>query len=101
MSLNPTSFDRKLYLVCYDIVHNRRRNRVAKVLSGYGMRVQKSVFECFLNEARLKTLRQRLKKEIKESEDQIRIYNLGAVIEADVEYLGIKILHRYRSVVVV
>ncbi|MEM9506016.1 MAG: CRISPR-associated endonuclease Cas2, partial [Cyanobacteria bacterium P01_E01_bin.43] len=27
------------YLVCYDIVLTRRRNRVAHLLEGYGMRV--------------------------------------------------------------
>lgn len=101
MPSRPPSFDRRLYLICYDIVDNRRRNRVAKVLTGYGMRVQKSVFECFLNEPRLKALRQRLKKEIKAAEDQIRIYDLGMVTEAPVECLGVEVVHRYQSVLVV
>lgn len=38
----------RLYLICYDIVADSRRNRVAKLLLRYGLRVQKSVFECVL-----------------------------------------------------
>ena len=36
------------YAVAYDITDDRERGRVDKVLRGYGMRVQKSVFECRL-----------------------------------------------------
>lgn len=32
------------YLICYDIVLDKRRNKVAQMLEGYGLRVQKSVF---------------------------------------------------------
>ncbi|WP_242637608.1 CRISPR-associated endonuclease Cas2 [Desulfobacter hydrogenophilus] len=34
------------FLVCFDIVDNRFRYRVVKILKGYGTRVQKSAFEC-------------------------------------------------------
>ena len=34
------------FLVCFDIVDNGTRYRAVKVLKGYGVRVQKSVFEC-------------------------------------------------------
>jgi CRISPR-associated protein Cas2 len=34
------------YLITYDIADDRRREDVATVLSGYGPRVQLSVFEC-------------------------------------------------------
>jgi CRISPR-associated protein Cas2 len=44
------------YLVCYDIVSDRRRNKVAKLLEAYGLRVQKSVFECVLDENQYTTL---------------------------------------------
>lgn len=36
------------YAVCYDITDDRERARVDKTLKGYGLRVQKSVFECHL-----------------------------------------------------
>lgn len=34
------------YVVVYDISNNRERSRASKILAGYGVRVQKSVFEC-------------------------------------------------------
>ncbi|HHP7244558.1 MAG TPA: CRISPR-associated endonuclease Cas2, partial [Elainellaceae cyanobacterium] len=37
-----------LVLVVYDIANNRRRQKLSKLLEGYGRRVQESVFECFL-----------------------------------------------------
>lgn len=39
------------YAVCYDITDDRERGRVDKILKGYGVRVQKSVFECYLTRA--------------------------------------------------
>ncbi len=37
------------YLIVYDITNNKERAGVSKVLSGYGQRVQESVFECRLS----------------------------------------------------
>lgn len=37
------------YLIVYDITSDKERARVNKILIGYGIRVQKSVFECKLN----------------------------------------------------
>ena len=36
------------YLVCYDVTDDRERNRVAKVVEAFGLRIQFSVFECRL-----------------------------------------------------
>jgi CRISPR-associated protein Cas2 len=65
------------YLVCYDIVNNRRRTKVSNLLQGYGLRVQKSVFECVLSPDQYKTLQKRLHKLIREQEDQIRFYPMS------------------------
>ena len=35
-----------LWLVCYDVRHDKRRNRLAKLLEQRCERVQYSVFEC-------------------------------------------------------
>jgi len=48
------------YLVCYDVTEDRERNRVAKVVEGYGLRIQFSVFECRLSRSALAELRRRL-----------------------------------------
>ena len=37
-------------VVAYDIIDDKRRNRVAKTMEDYGTRVQYSVFECVLEE---------------------------------------------------
>ena len=42
--------DRQFILIIYDIVDNKRRTKFAKLLEGYGKRVQKSAFEAMLSE---------------------------------------------------
>lgn len=46
----------KEYVVVYDISSDRERTKVDKVLKNYGFRIQKSVFECKLNESLKKKL---------------------------------------------
>lgn len=41
--------NKKLILVIYDIVDNKRRRKMVKFLEKYGLRVQKSAFEMILN----------------------------------------------------
>lgn len=65
-----------MLLVCYDISDDRRRYRVDKVLSGYGVRVQKSVFECYLGQVERRELEQELRQLIVDEEDSIRLYSL-------------------------
>ena len=65
------------YLVCYDIVNDRRRTKVSNFLQGYGLRVQKSVFECVLSPDQYKTVQKRRHKLIKEQEEQIRFYPMS------------------------
>ncbi|MGH3342756.1 MAG: CRISPR-associated endonuclease Cas2 [Carbonactinosporaceae bacterium] len=65
------------YLIAYDIADDRRRDDVATVLSGYGPRVQLSVFECDLRSRReAALLRTRLRALIDPAEDQVRMYPL-------------------------
>lgn len=44
------------WLVTYDISDNRRRNRLHKILSGYGQPLQKSVFLCQLSARKLRKM---------------------------------------------
>jgi CRISPR-associated protein Cas2 len=62
------------YLVAYDIPDDKRRKKIADILTGYGSRVQYSVFECVLNVKQYKELKTRLKKVFKEEEDNLRFY---------------------------
>lgn len=45
-----------LYLVVYDISIDKERNKIDKLLHGYGFRVQKSVYECRLSRTLKKQL---------------------------------------------
>lgn len=80
----------KLYLICFDIVDDRIRNKVAKVLEGYGDRVQKSVFECVLSKAQLKKLKGRVGKLINDDEDSVHFYRLCSRCVDEFESLGLE-----------
>ncbi|MGQ9546583.1 MAG: CRISPR-associated endonuclease Cas2 [Dehalococcoidia bacterium] len=64
-------------VVCYDIPDDRRRNRVGKILEGFGTRVQRSVFECDLQQKHILKLKEKLTKVVK-GDDSLRYYYLCA-----------------------
>ncbi|RUT03860.1 hypothetical protein DSM106972_047740 [Dulcicalothrix desertica PCC 7102] len=78
------------YLICYDIVSDTRRNKVSKLLEAYGLRVQKSVFECVLDEKQFATLSQYLMRLVNRREDQIRFYPMTVHNRCKVAVLGTK-----------
>ncbi|WP_413176321.1 CRISPR-associated endonuclease Cas2 [Anabaena azotica] len=78
------------YLVCYDIVNNSRRQKISQLLEAYGLRVQKSVFECVLDEKQYQNLSQRLLRLVNKREDQVRFYPLSANTRTKVVVLGIQ-----------
>ncbi|MGH3624550.1 MAG: CRISPR-associated endonuclease Cas2 [Sciscionella sp.] len=64
-----------IVVVAYDIVADSRREDVAMLLSGYGPRVQLSVFECEVRSTdELRELRAALRERIDPLEDQVRVY---------------------------
>ncbi|HUZ26626.1 MAG TPA: CRISPR-associated endonuclease Cas2 [Streptosporangiaceae bacterium] len=64
-------------MAAYDIADDRRREDVATLLSGYGPRVQLSVFECDLASVRdAASLRAKLRELIDPVEGQVRLYPL-------------------------
>jgi CRISPR-associated protein Cas2 len=68
-------------LIAYDVATEtkegrRRLRRVAQICQDFGQRVQKSVFECAVNEMQFVLLRQRLLECINLQEDNLRIYRL-------------------------
>jgi CRISPR-associated protein Cas2 len=82
------------YLVAYDVETitpegQRRLRQVAKICEGYGLRVQKSVFEVTFTRAQLPAFRQKLADVIQNSTDSIRLYHLPAGALDSVELLGI------------
>jgi CRISPR-associated protein Cas2 len=78
------------YDVCTETKEGRRRlRRVAQVCKDYGQRVQKSVFECQVNEMKFEHLRRRLLKEIDHDEDNLRFYRLTEPRSDHVETYGL------------
>jgi len=68
-------------LVCYDVntetrEGRRRLRQVARACEGRGQRVQKSVFECQLDQAGFEELERRLASSIDHDQDCLRIYRL-------------------------
>jgi CRISPR-associated protein Cas2 len=68
---------RRRYIVCYDICDETRLRRVAKVIEGFGFRMQYSVFQCDLNETNLIQMRQAVENEIHAREDQVPYIDVG------------------------
>jgi CRISPR-associated protein Cas2 len=65
------------YVVAYDIADDERRDDVSLFLSGYGPRVQLSVFEVELASAEVAAgFRDRLRSLIDPDDDQVRLYRL-------------------------
>lgn len=76
------------YIISYDIPDDRRRLKIAKLMEGYGERVQKSVFEAHLDERGYADLRKRLARLIDAREDNVRFYKLCAECRQTVETIG-------------
>lgn len=78
-----------IVVVAYDIVDDRRREDVASLLSGYGPRVQLSVFECETRSIdELRALRAALRERIDPLEDQVRLYATTAQTFAERYIIG-------------
>lgn len=65
-----------------------RLRRVAKLCEGYGMRVQKSVFEIVCTEPELLALVDKIQRIIAHEEDSIRIYRIPRGSFRNVKMLG-------------
>lgn len=81
-------------IVAYDVSTDeapgrRRLRRVAQVCKDFGQRVQKSVFECKVDEMKYEELRRRLLREIKDDEDNLRLYRLTEPREKHCETFGL------------
>lgn len=89
-------------LVAYDVntetnEGKRRLRKVADVCLAHGQRVQKSVFECSLNEMQITSFKHQLLQCIDQQEDSLRIYRLPQPrerylwtygLQCDIDYHG-------------
>lgn len=77
------------YVIAYDIPDDKRRKKVSDLLEGYGKRVQYSVFEFVLTQAKYDELRSRVKKVVLFKEDSVRFYPLSRHTLGQVETWGV------------
>ena len=81
-------------LVAYDVstvepAGRRRLARVARACKDYGVRVQKSVFECQVGQEQWARLRDRLLAEYNPDEDSLRFYFLDETALRRTEHHGV------------
>jgi len=73
-----------IYVITYDIKFNRindkkavrRLNNLSRLLQDYGLRRQKSLFECDLDHNKLQELKKAIRQVIDTNVDSVRIYPL-------------------------
>jgi len=63
-------------VVSYDVVDDRKRTRIAKAMKSYGERVQKSVFECRIDDQQFIRMKKTLESIMDMNEDSVRFYFL-------------------------
>ena len=84
-----------MVLITYDVntqtAEGRARLRkVAKQCVNYGQRVQNSVFECVMDAAKAREVKEKLIKIIDKEVDSLRFYYLGNNYKNKVEHIGAK-----------
>lgn len=79
------------YIVCYDIVDNKKRSKIHKKLKDYGIPVQKSVFECILTEKQVERMWYDIKKFVDPSHDIVIIYMLKTITSSTIKSTGLYI----------
>jgi CRISPR-associated protein Cas2 len=84
-----------LVLITYDVnteteSGKRRLRKVAKACTNYGQRVQNSVFECVMDAAKAREVKDILEKLIDKNKDSLRFYYLGNNYKGKVEHIGAK-----------
>jgi CRISPR-associated protein Cas2 len=92
---NEKAGDDVLVLVTYDVnteseSGKKRLRKVAKQCVNYGQRVQNSVFECVVDAAQLRLLRDILEGIIDKEKDSLRFYMLGNDYKNKVIHIGAK-----------
>lgn len=68
---------KKLVLIIYDIIDDKRRLKMVKLLESYGTRVQKSAFETLLPNRKYDEMLKGIQR-IARNEDNVRVYRLNS-----------------------
>lgn len=87
--------DKMLVLITYDVntetpLGKKRLRQVAKQCVNYGQRVQNSVFECIMDDAKCREVQHKLEAIINKQTDSLRFYYLGNNYKNKVLHIGAK-----------
>lgn len=93
--------NKSLYLVCFDIVEDKCRYRVVKILLKYGARVQKSVFECTLNDKQYLDMKSEIESHINFSQDSVRYYQICKKCSTLIQISGLGIFSLDEELIIV
>jgi len=79
----------KQIIVAYDITDDMQRAKLAKEMLKFGIRTQKSLFECEVSERDLGIIR-KIAKKFSENDDIVTVYEIREVYRlGNVDYLEI------------
>lgn len=67
---------KNFFAICFDVCDPKRLRRVSDQMENFGSRVQRSLFECYLDHDELEELKTRIADLIDEKEDNVRYYPL-------------------------
>ena len=84
-----------LVLITYDVNTadaggEKRLRKIARQCVNYGRRVQNSVFECEMDAAQCRIVKEILKGIIDDEKDSLRFYYLGNNYKDKIEHIGAK-----------
>lgn len=88
-------------VVSYDIVDDKVRAKTAKLINNFGERVQKSVFECRINDRLYLKMKNGIEKLINWEEDSVRYYVLCASCVKNVEISGLGFVREDEDTIIV
>lgn len=78
-----------LHLIAYDVASGRRLRRVATVCEDFGVRIEKSVFECELESADFERFWKRIESVIDSERDSVVDYPIGMMDRKRIKTLGV------------
>ena len=84
----PPGEKEMLTLLAYDISDQKRLAKVARICEDYGVRVQYSLFECWLEDDRFGLLWDKLSGLIDPGQDRLAAYSLDAAAARRREFAG-------------
>ena len=77
-----------LHLIAYDIASGRRLRKVSRICEDYGVRVEKSVFECDLTESQFAESWSELSTVVLADVDRVVDYPIGLLSKGKIKTIG-------------